>query len=374
MVEIIKVETKAQQKEFVNFPLRMYKGDPNYAPELYGDALAVFTEANVYRNTCDDVFFLARRDGKTVGRIQGIIQKQFNELHREKRVRFTRFDSIDDREVSDALFKAVEDWARAKGMEKFCGPLGYSDLEREGLLIDGFDELATFEEQYNRPYYQKLVEGYGFDKEVDWVEYQLRAPKETNPMISKVAQRSLEMNRLHVVDSSRMSKKEFINKVKDGVFYCIDECYAKLYGTVPFTEEMKKQLIDQFMLIINKRYLLVVCDENEKVVSFGLCFPSLSRALQKSGGRLNLGGLVRVLRDVSRPKIIDLALVAVLPEYQARGVNAVMIEGMIDMLRNTGVEYCETNLNLEDNLAVQSMWKYFDKRLHKRRRSFVKTI
>ena len=161
MTEIIKVETKAQQKEFVNFPLRMYKGDPNYAPELYGDALAVFTDDNVYRNTCDDVFFLARRDGKTVGRIQGIIQKQFNELHKEKRVRFTRFDSIDDREVSDALFKAVEDWARGKGMDTFCGPLGYSDLEREGLLIDGFDELATFEEQYNYDYYQKLIENCG---------------------------------------------------------------------------------------------------------------------------------------------------------------------------------------------------------------------
>ena len=374
MVEIIKVETKAQQKEFVNFPLRMYKGDPNYAPELYGDALAVFTEANVYRNTCDDVFFLARRDGKTVGRIQGIIQKQFNELHREKRVRFTRFDSIDDREVSDALFKAVEDWARAKGMEKFCGPLGYSDLEREGLLIDGFDELATFEEQYNRPYYQKLVEGYGFDKEVDWVEYQLRAPKETNPMISKVAQRSLEMNRLHVVDSSRMSKKEFINKVKDGVFYCIDECYAKLYGTVPFTEEMKKQLIDQFMLIINKKYLVIVCDESERVVSVGLCFPAIGQALRKSGGRLTPFALVRLLSAINNPKIIDLALVAVRPEYQARGVPAVMINGMLDMFDNSNVEYCETNLNLEDNVAVQSMWKYFNAVQHKRRRSFVKNI
>ncbi len=374
MTEIIRVETREQQKEFVEFPLRMYKNDPYYAPELYGDALKVFTDENVYRNTCDDVFFLARKNGKTVGRIQGIIQKQFNELHNEKRVRFTRFDSIDDREVSDALFKAVENWARGYGMDRFCGPLGYSDLEREGLLIDGFEELATFEEQYNYPYYRKLIEGYGFEKEVDWVEYQLRAPKERNPMIAKVAERALQMNKLHVVDSSNMSKKEFINKVKDGVFYCIDECYAKLYGTVPFTEEMKKQLIDQFMLIINKKYLMVVSDENGKVVAFGLCFPSLSRALQKSGGRLTPGGLFRVLHDVAKPKIIDLALVAVLPEYQARGVPAVMIEGMYDMLTGTGVEYCETNLNLEDNYAVQSMWKYFDKKQHKKRRSFVKAI
>ena len=373
MIEILRVETKAQRKEFVDFPLRLYKGNPNYAPELYGDAMKTFTDANVYRNTCDDVFFLAKREGKTVGRIQGIIQRQFNELHNEKRVRFTRFDSIDDQEVADALFKAVEMWAKEKGMDKFCGPLGYSDLEREGMLIDGFDEMATFEEQYNYAYYQKLVEGAGFDKEVDWVEFQLKAPKTDNPMVSKVAQRALEMNKLHVA-SIDMSKKKYISKYREGVFYCIDECYAKLYGTVPFTKEMKDQLIDQFMLIVNKKYLLVVCDEKENVVAFGLCFPSIGKALQKSGGKLTPAGLARLLRAVAKPKVIDLALVAVLPEYQARGVNAVMIEGMINMLKDTGVEYCETNLNLEDNLAVQAMWKYFDKKQHKRRRSFVKAI
>ncbi len=373
MVEIQKVVTKAQRKEFVEFPLRLYKGDPNYAPELYGDAMKTFTDKNVYRNTCDDVFFLAKRDGKTVGRIQGIIQKQFNELHKESRARFTRYDSIDDQEVSDALFDAVEKWAREKGMDKFCGPLGYSDLEREGLLIDGFDEMATFEEQYNRPYYQRLIENYGFEKEVDWVEYQLRAPKQKNPMIEKVSKRALEMTKLHVA-SRDMSKKAYINRYKDGVFHCIDECYAKLYGTVPFTEEMKAQLIDQFLLIVNKKYLLVLCDEKDNVVGFGLCFPAIGKALQKSGGRLTPAGLVRLLNAVRKPRVIDLALVAVLPEYQARGVNAVMIEGMIDMLQNTGVEYCETNLNLEDNLAVQAMWKYFDKKQHKRRRSFVKAI
>lgn len=374
MVEIIKVENQRQRKEFVNFPLRLYKGNPYYAPGLYGDEMKVFTDKNVYHDTCDDVFFLARKDGKTVGRIQGIIQKQFNELHKESRVRFTRFHCIDDQEVATALFKAVEDWAKAQGMNKFCGPLGYSDLEREGLLISGFEELSTFEEEYNYPYYQKLVEGAGFEKEVDWVEFQLRAPKTPNPMIPKVAKRALELNHLHVVDPSTMSKREYISRYKDGVFDCIDECYAKLYGTVPFTEKMKKQLIDQFLMIVNKNYLVIVCDENDKVQSFGLCFPSISKALQKSGGRLTPPALLRLMKAIKDPRIIDLGLVAVMPELQARGVNAVMIETMIKMLNSSNVEYCETNLNLEDNLAVQSMWKYLDAKNHKRRRSFMKTI
>ncbi len=374
MVEIQKVETISQRKEFVKFPLRLYKGVKQYSPALFGDEMKVFTDKNVYRNNCDDVFFLAKRDGKTVGRIQGIIQRQYNEIHNEKRARFTRFDCIDDQEVATALFKAVEEWAHDKGMKQFCGPLGYSDLEREGLLIHGFEELSTYEEQYNYDYYQKLIEGCGFEKDVDWVEYKLSAPQERNPMLSRVAQRALEMNKLHVVDSSVMSKKEYINKYKDEFFDCIDECYAKLYGTVPFTEEMKKQLIDQFMLIINKKYLIFVCDENERVISLGLCFPAIGQALRKSGGRLTPLALVRLLHAINRPKIIDLGLVAVRPEYQARGVNAVMIEGMLNMLENSTVQYCETNLNLEYNTAVQAMWKYFNAVQHKRRRSFVKDI
>lgn len=374
MVEIRKVLTRADRKEFVEFPLRLYKDNPNFVPPLYGDEMKCFTDRNVYRNTCDDAFFLAVRDGQTVGRIQGIIQRQFNEIHNEKRVRFTRFDAIDDREVAHELFKSVEAWGREQGMNICCGPLGYSDLEREGLLISGFDELNTFEEQYNYPYYQSLIEGEGYAKEVDWLEYKLYPPKVVNPMIKQVARRALEMNRLHVVDPAQYSKRAYIAKYKDGIFDCLDECYAKLYGTVPFTEEMKKQLIDQFMLIVNKQFLVIVCDENEKVVAFGLCLPSISRAVQKSGGRLTPGCLIRLMKALKDPKILDLALVAVLPEYQARGVNAVMIDGQLSMYENTSVEYCETNLNLEDNLAVQAQWKYFRAVQHKRRRSFCKTI
>ena len=373
MITVREVKTKKDRKKFVNLPLKMYKSNPYFVPPLYADEMAVFTEKNVYAESCDSVFFLAEEDGKVVGRIQGIIQKQYNEIHKEKRIRFTRFDSENRQDVAAALFKALEDWGRANGMDTVCGPLGYSDLEREGLLIEGFDELSTFEEQYNFDYYASLIEGEGYAKEIDWLESKLYYPDEVNPMIAKVAERTLQLNKLHIA-SSDMSKKAYINKYKDGVFECIDRCYADLYGTVPFTEGMKKQIIDQFLLVINKKYLIIICDENEKVVSFGLCFPGFGKSLQKSGGHLTPAGLFRMLKAVNNPEILDLGLVAVLPEYQSRGVNAVILNCLLNMLKESSVKYCETNLNLETNTQVLAQWKYFKQVQHKRRRSYIKKL
>ncbi len=373
-INIIEVKTRAQRHEFVKFPLRLYKDCPYFVPPLYGDEMTIFTDKNAYADTCDSVFYLAQRDGKTVGRIQGIIQKQFNELHGEKRFRFTRFDAIDDVEVAKALFDAVEKWGADNGLDTVCGPLGYSDLEREGLLIEGFDKLSTFEEQYNYDYYPALIEACGYTKEIDWLEFRLRAPKEKNIMLGRVAERALELSKLHIVDSEKMSKKEYINRYKDGVFECLDRCYSHLYGTVPFTESMKNQLVDQFMLVINKRYLIIICDENDRVVSFALCIPGFGKSLQKSGGRLTPAAIVRLLKAVKKPDVVDLALVAVLPEYQSAGVNAVMLNCMTQTLERGEVEYFETNLNLETNTQVMAQWKYFDAEQHKRRRSYIKNI
>lgn len=373
-VDIIKVETKAHRREFVNFPLRLYKNNPYFVPPLYADEMTIFTDKNAYADTCESVFFLAERDGKTVGRIQGIIQNQYNELHGEKRIRFTRFDAIDDAEVAKALFAALEQYAKECGLDTVCGPLGYSDLEREGLLIEGFDKLSTFEEQYNYEYYASLIEACGYAKEIDWLEFSLKAPKQKNIMLARVAERALELSKLHIVDSDKMSKKEYIERYKDGVFECIDHCYRHLYGTVPFTEEMKKQIIDQFMLVINKRYLIVICDEQDKVVSFALCIPGFGEALQKSGGRLTPAALIKMLGLIKKPKVVDLALVAILPEYQSAGVNAVMLNKMTEYLESGEIDHFETNLNLETNVQVMAQWKYFDAEQHKRRRSYIKKI
>ena len=371
-VVISEVKTKRDIKEFVEFPLKLYKGNPYFVPLIYSDEVNLVKRGGE-PEIADSIFLLARREGRVVGRIQGILQKQYNELHNEKRIRFTRFDAINDKEVSRALFSALEEWGRAKGMNQLCGPLGYSDLDREGLLIWGFDENQTYEEQYNYEYYPELVEDAGLVKEVDWMEFELRAPEKKNEMLARVAARSLELNRLHVA-STDMSKKDYIAKYKDGFFECLEECYAHLYGVVPFTEKMKNELVEQFVLLIKKEFAIFICDENEKVVAFGLGFPNLGDALKKSGGRLTLPALIRLLRVANKPKALDLGLIAVRPEYQNSGLNAVMMNIMMGMLERGEIEKMETNLNLETNEAVMSQWKLFNARHHKRRRSYLKNF
>lgn len=373
-INIIEVKTKKQEREFVKLPLRLYKDCPYYVPAFWGDEMKIFTKANAYRDTCKSVFYLAVRDGKTVGRIQGIIQQQSNALHGEKRVRFTRFDAENDSAISKALFDALEAWGKSQGMDTICGPLGYSDLEREGLLVEGFDKLATFVEQYNYEYYAALIEGCGYEKEIDWLGFSLKSPKEKNEMLGRVAERALELSKLHVVDASTMSKKAYIEKYKDGFFECLDKCYSHLYGTVPFTESMKDQVIEEFMLILNKKYLIIICDESDKVVSFALCFPGFGEALQKSGGRMTPPAILRLLKAINSPKVVDLGLVAVLPKYQSAGVNAVMLHKMTEYLESGEIDHFETNLNLETNTQVMAQWKYFDATQHKRHRSYIKKI
>lgn len=372
MIEIQTVRTKKQQKEFLEFPLKMYRDNPFFVPPLYGDEKKIFRPDFVYNDTCKSEYFLAVKDGVTVGRISAIIQNASNEKTGEKRVRFTRFDSIDDKEVAKALFDAVEDFARSNGMDTVCGPLGYSDLEREGLLVEGFDELSTFEEQYNAEYYGALVEECGYSKEVDWVESKIYAPDEGVEAMEKTAQFVMKRYNLHVGEAKSVS--DFLKKYADGFFELLDIAYDGLYGTVPFTNGMKKMMMDNFRLIIDLKHVVVVVNEEDKIVCLGICFPSLAKALQKSQGRLTLPALFRVLKAIKHPEIIDLGLIAVHPDYLNKGVNAIVAAGLMKMLTEDGVKYAETNLNLENNYAIRNQWKHFKSVQHKRRRSYVKKL
>ena len=373
MLQIIPVVTKKQRKEFVEYPLRTYKGNPYFVPPLYGDEMKIFTDKNIYNKTCKSAFWLAVKDGKTVGRIQGIIQNQYNDIHNTKQVRFTRFDCENNAQTANALFNAVETWAKENGMEEVVGPLGYSDLEREGLLIDGFEYLSTFEEQYNYDYYGKLVESSGYEKDVDWVEQRLFSTPQQDERLQALADRALTKGNLHIAPTN-ISKSKFIKKYAKGIFECIDECYKELYGVVPFTEEMRNQMISQFKLILNLEYMMVVCDEQEKVVAFGFCLPGIGSALQKSGGKLTPACIVRLLKAIKSPKTIDLALVGILPQYRKSGLTAIVLLRLEEMLKTGKVEYMETNLNLETNVSIQATWKHFDHIQHKRRRSYIKKL
>ena len=373
VLKIIPVTTKKERKEFVEYPLRLYKGNPYFVPPFYADEMNLFTAKNIYTKTCDSSFFLAKRGDKTVGRIQGIVQKQYNEIHGTTKARFTRFDCEDNVETAKALFDAVENWARERGMTEVVGPLGYSDLEREGLLIEGFDYLSTFEEQYNYPYYAGLIENCGYVKDVDWLEQRLFSFNDDPKRLDGILNHTMKKYNLHVGDQS-LSKRKFIKRYGDGIFECLDECYKDLYGTVPFTEEMKKQIIDQFILFIDPKYIATICDENDKVIAFGLCLPGLGEALQKSGGKLTPGCIVRLLKALKNPKSIDLALVGIMPKYRNTGLTAFMLKVLADVFATPSVEYLETNLNLEDNVAIRATWKRFDHIQHKRRRSYIKKV
>ncbi len=372
MIEIVKVRTKKQQREFLQFPLRLYKDNPFFAPPLYGDEKKMFKRNFVYNDTCETEFFLAVDDGKTVGRISAILQKASNEKRGEKRVRFTRFDCINDQNVANLLFEAVEDFAKEKGMTEVCGPLGFSDLEREGLLVEGFDKLSTFEEQYNAEYYGGLVENCGYKKEVDWTESMLFCPDEGYESLQKTADYVMKRYNLHVGEAKNV--KDFLNKYSDGFFKLLDIAYDGLYGTVPFTDDMKKITISNFKLIVDLKHVVVILNENDEIVCLGICFPSLAKAVQKSGGRLTPPAILRILKAIKHPEIIDLGLIAVHPDYLNRGINAVVTAALMKMLSSGEVKYAETNLNLEYNHAVINQWKRFKTVQHKRRRAYVKSL
>ena len=372
MLTVKQVSCARDIKEFIEFPLRLYKKCPYFVPPLYADEKKLLKSGGC-SDTAESVFYLAVRDGETVGRIQGVVQKQYNEIHNVSQTRFTRFDCIDDQDVANALLGAVEAWGRERGMNEICGPLGFNDLDREGLLVEGFEENSTFEEQYNYEYYARLLEDSGYMHDVDWVEYELRMPEKRNEMLSRVAKRTMELHKLHIADTN-IPKKKYIERYRDGFFECLDVCYRDLYGTVPISKDAQDELINQFMLIVNKEYAVFICDESDRVVGFGLCFPAIGDAVKKSGGRLTPPTLMKILKAVKNPETIDLGLVAIRPEYQNAGINAVIIDGMLEILEKGRVKKCETNLNLESNTAVRAQWKYFNARQHKRRRSYKKNL
>ena len=372
MITIERVINKKQQREFLRFPLRLYKGNPYFAPPLYMDERKIFHKNFVYNDCCEWACFNAYKDGVIVGRIQGIVQLASNQKTGKKQARFTRFDVIDDVEVAQKLFEALENWAIEKGMDEVVGPLSFSDLEREGLLIGGFDQPATFEENYNHPYYQTFIESMGYQKEVDWTGSYLRVPEGYDGELDKLADFVMKRYNLHL--GTARNTNEFIKKYGDGIFELIDKSYDLLYGTVPFTEGMKKMMIDNFKMVVDLKNVAVILDENERMICFGLAFPAIADAVRPSQGRLTPLALIRLLKAIKKPRVIDLCLVGVDPEWLNRGVSVIVSDGLMKMLQRPEVLYADTNLNLEENYAIQNQWKRFDEKKVKLYRCYGKKL
>ena len=374
MFKIIEVKKKSDIKRFIDFPLELYEGCPYYVPMLYSDEKKIFKKNYVYNNTCDTVFYLCVDEkDKVVGRIEGIIQKAANEKWGQKRVRFTRFDCIDNQEVANLLFDEVIKWAKGHGMEEAVGPLGYSDLEREGLLIEGFDQYQTYEEQYNYEYYSKLIDNYGFVKEVDWIEYKVYPAKKVDERLERVADMMMKRNGLTILRPKR-SIGAFVKKYKKEFFDIVDSTYNKIYGTVPFTKEMMESSISNFKLILRPQDIGLILDKNGKVCGFALMFPSISKVVTKYKGKMSLGFIIDFLKNKKNPDVLDLGLIGVLPEYTMQGIALVMIASMTRQLAELNIDHLETNLMLEDNQNILGLMEHFEKEYVKRRRCYVKKI
>lgn len=371
MVEVKEVTTKKMQKEFLNFPLKLYEGNPYFVPPLYGSEKQIFKKDYMYYDQAEAVYYNAYKNGKMVGRISGILQHAANKKWGQSQVRFTRFDAVDDQEVANALFAAVENWARQKGVQEVVGPLGFSDLEREGLLIEGFDQLATFEEQYNYAYYQQLIENCGYVKDVDWLEHKLSAPNGMDPRVTSISARMMQRYNLHF--GTARNTKEFLKKYADKIFAVWDETYDKIYGTVPFTDKIKRDMLVNMKLLIDSRFLSIVLDENENVVCFAVCFPSIAKAVQKSKGHLTLPCILRILRSKRKPEIIDMAVIGVVDQYKNKAVSTAALGQLVDKWGPI-IQFAETNLNLEYNDPINNLWKMFNNEIHKRRRCYIKKI
>ena len=375
MIEVKEVNTARERRVFLNFQLDLYRKNPNFVPPLYADEKKMFRKDYVYHDSCEWTCFVAYKDGKPAGRIQAIIQKDANAKNNEKRCRFCRFDAIEDLEVSRALFDAAENWARSKGMDTMVGPLNFSDLEREGMLVNGFDQPATFEQNYNAPYYKDHVEALGFQKEVDWTASRLygaespEALEELEQLVSFIFRRY----KLHYGTAKNGS--QLLKKYADGIFDLLDTSYEGLYGTVPFTEGMRKLMLENFAMVIDPKYTAVILDENEKIVCFGLAFPGLAPALKGTRGKYTPLTLIKLLHFIKCPNILDLCLVGVNPEYLNRGISGALSLAIMKMLRdNPRLQWADTNLNLEDNYAILNAWRRFKREECKRYRSYVKKI
>lgn len=375
MVEVKQIEpTKSNLKDFIQFELDLYKGNQYHVPPLLMDEMGTLNpKENPAFDFCDAAYFMAYRDGKPVGRIAGIINHQVNKSTGEKDARFGFIDFIDDYEVSEALLKAVEEWGRKKGMTKIIGPLSFTDLDKEGMLIEGYNELSTMATIHNYPYYREHIERLGYEKESDWVEFLMEVPDavpEKHNRIADIIKRKYDLRVLKYT-----SRKKIKDEYGRALFHLINLAYKELYQYSPLTERQISHYIDEYLNLLNLDLVTLVVDKEDQLVAVGISMPSMSRALQKSGGKLFPFGWWHLLKGLKgKNDRVDLLLVGVRPDYQNKGVNALLFQDLIPQYIKYGYKYAESNPELESNAKVQNQWEAFSPRQNRRRRSFKKIL
>lgn len=375
MIEIKAVPpTRKELRKFTQLQIDLYKDNPYFVPPLISDDVDTLDpEKNPAFDFCEAQCFMAYRDGKPVGRIAGIINRQVNERSGSKDARFGFIDFVDDPEVSGALLKAVEDWGRSKGMTRVIGPLGFTDLDHEGMLVEGYDELSTMATIYNYPYYPEHMARHGYEKQADWVEFVMTVPDGIPDKYNRIAEIVKKKSGLRVLKYS--SRKKIKEEYGRQLFHLINEAYDSLYEYSPLTDRQIDHYIDVYLNLLNLDLVSLVVDKDDKLVAVGISMPSMSRALQKSQGKMWPFGWWHLLRGLKgKNDRVDLLLVAVHPDYQNKGVNALLFQDLIPQYIKYGFRYAESNPELETNGKVQGQWEYFENRQHRRRRSYYKNL
>ena len=366
--------TKKDLRKYVQFGIDLYKGNECYVPPLFFDEVNTFLpEKNPAFDFCQAQSFLAYKDDKIAGRITAIINNAVNEKTNEKVVRFGFVDFYDDTEVVDALFDAVIKWGKERGMTSIAGPLGFSDMDPEGMLIDGFDEMGTMATIYNYPYYGTHMERMGYVKDTDWIEFRMTVPDDIPEKYKRIADIVRRKFELHTVTlKSRKWVKETYGRA---IFELINEAYKDLYGFVALTDAQINYYIDMYLGMLRLEDVCLIADKEDKLVGVGISMPSLSMALRRSGGKLFPFGWYHILKAIrGGADVVDLLLVAIKPEYQGKGVNALLFSTLIPSYIANGYKFAESNVELEDNENVQKQWEYFERRQHRRRRAWKKEI
>jgi hypothetical protein len=372
MVDVQEVHSSADLKKFVAFPETLYRHHPYYVPKLVSDELNTLRrDRNPAFDHCQARYWLAYRNGTPVGRIAGIVNERYIETWKKQRARFGWIDFIDDPEVSAALVGSVEQWARDLRLEGVHGPLGFCDLDREGMLVDGFDETDLMITNYNFPYYPVHLERLGYAKEVDWVEFEFAVPAVAPDTVQRIARVVLDRSKLRLVAARR---KKDIWPYIPGCFRLVNDTFQALYSVVLLSDRQIAYWAKVFETVLNPQYVKIILDANNQVAAFGAAMPSLSKALQSCRGRLFPFGFLTLLRALRRNDRLDLLLTAVRPDLQNKGINAVLINEMWKSAIPNGIKLVETGPELEENERVQSQWKHFDVRQHRRRRCFYKAL
>ena len=376
MVEIREIQpTKRNLLKFVHFPIDDINRDSEYfVPPLVTDELnTLMPDKNPAFDFCEAVYYLAYRDGKIVGRVAGIINHVVNERSNKKEARFSYIDFIDDAEVVDALIDAVTRWGKSKGMEHLTGPLSFTDMDPEGMLVEGFDRVGTSGGIYNHPYYPKHMDRLGFVKDADWVELLITIPKDIPEKMARISKIVAERNNLETIKYT--SRKKLVEDYGDAIFKLINVAYDDLFGYSPLSDRQIKHYIKMYLpfLPLNDLAMAVEKDTRE-LVAVGISIPSMAKALIKCRGRLFPWGWKHLLHAFKHNDVVDLMLIAVKPEYQNKGVNSLMFTDLIPCFNEYGYKYAESNRELELNSKVLKQWEYFEYEQHKRRRAYTKEI